>query len=162
MKAAASIRCAEKANVDLGSWTRGKRMPKTAFRLRKPYPVPRAWVWRIISFECAGEPYKVLLKARPERHDFMAMLVHDEGEPTVLCRVEHHGSHPGWHIHYQAERPFSSGVVVAPHMRKRRCGQDVDFGPSVVSQFDAWAVTFAAHLFGLRRGGEDENGLGIP
>ncbi len=159
MRATPYIRSASKTDLKVGPWQSGKRLPKTAIRTKRPYPVTGKWTWRLISFTCGGEPYKVLLKHRKERQDFMAMLVHDGVEATVLCRVEHHGSHPGWHVHYQPNSPFVAGVVRTPNEKRKDCGQGSSFGTKVLSEFDTWAMTVASQLFGLTSESEDDLGL---
>ncbi|WP_283177882.1 hypothetical protein [Gemmobacter sp. 24YEA27] len=122
-------------------------MPKTCIKTKAPYVLAGSWSWRIITFNAEGHPYSILLAHRAERGDFLAMLVHAGKEATMLCRVEHHGSHPGWHVHYQAERPFLTGVTNFPRLRKRDCGGDTSFGPNMVSGFEAWAISVADRLF---------------
>lgn len=146
MQSAAWIRLANKDDVNTGSWKTG-RMPKSAIRTKAPYVLSGSWSWRIITFSAKGENYTILVAHRAERADFMAMLVHAGSEATVLCRVEHHGSHPGWHIHYQAERPYVRGVTNFPRWRKRDCGGDSAFKADVLSGFEPWAMTVANKLF---------------
>lgn len=159
MKSAAFLRRARKTDVDWGKWESGRPMPKSALKLRKPYPVSGKWTWRLVRFSVDGDRYTVLLKHRKGRQDFMAMLVREtEGEPgSVLCRIEHHGSHPGWHVHYQAHAPFVSGVVRMPGERRRDCGVDSAFEANVVVEFNAWAMTLAERLFNLRE--DQDKGL---
>lgn len=146
MRSAAWIRSSEKENVDTGSWKTGK-MPKTVIRTKAPYQLSGSWSWRVVTFSTDGENYALLIAHRAERADFLAMLVHAGSESTVLCRLEHHGSHPGWHVHYQAERPFIRGVTAFPRWRKRDCGRDSAFKADVVSGFEPWAMTLANKLF---------------
>lgn len=154
MKSAAWARAADKIGVNTGAWKTG-RMPKTIIKTKGPYALSGSWCWRVITFQAGGQPYLVLLAHRAERGDFLAMLLHSGKEATMLCRVEHHGSHPGWHVHYQAERPFITGVTNFPRLRKRDCGGDSSFGPNMITGFEAWAVTVAERLFkfGAREGG---------
>lgn len=106
-RGAAWVRSAEKEQVSIGTWTTGKKMPKTTFPLRgnQAYRLAGTWTWRLITFVAASENYRVLLAYKADKQEFMAMLGHLVGrEMTVLCRIEHHGSHPGWHVHYQPYR----------------------------------------------------------
>ena len=146
MRSAAWIRSADKTDVNTGSWKSG-RMPKTIVRTKAPYVLSGSWSWRVVTFKFEGDDYTLLIAHRAERTDFMAMLVHVGQEATILCRLEHHGSHPGWHVHYQAQRPFVSGVTTFPHWRKRYCGGDSAFKADVVSGFEPWAMTLANRLF---------------
>lgn len=154
MRSASGIRQAPKAGVDLGLWKTGQKFPKNGLNLRSPYPVTGQWSWRQIRFQAGDDRYSILIKCRPERLDFMAMLVHCGQPDTVLCRVEHHGSHPGWHLHYQCKRPFFQGVVSFPDMRRRGCGHTQDFGSKRVTGFEAWAITFVVKAFGLEEKGQ--------
>lgn len=146
IKSAAWVRAADKSDVTVRPWKTG-RMPKTIIRTKGPFTLSGSWCWRVINFSIRPNDYTVLLAHRAERADFMAMLFHNDKEATLLCRVEHHGSHPGWHVHYQSERPFITGVTNFPRLKKRDCGGDSGFGTPVVSGFDAWAMTLADKLF---------------
>lgn len=151
-RGAAWVRSAEKEQVSIGTWTTGKKMPKTTFPLRgnQSYRLAGTWTWRLISFVAASENYRVLLAHKADKQEFMAMLGHLVGrEMTVLCRIEHHGSHPGWHVHYQPYESKQSGVVIGADARKRPCGRDSRFGTDVVSGFDDWAISVAHSLFNL-------------
>jgi len=160
-KGAAWVRSAGKDQVSTGNWTTGKKMPKTAFPLRSnhSYRLAGTWTWRLISFAVSGEQYRVLLAHKAEKQEFMAMLGHlVDRDMTVLCRIEHHGSHPGWHVHYQPNETKQSGVVIGADARKRPCGGDSRFGTDVISGFDDWAISVAHSLFKLphARGDSDE------
>lgn len=148
MKSAFMIRLADKNNLTVGSWKHGK-MPRTVLKTKGAYQLAGSWSWKTITFDSDGEPFIILLAHRADRQDFMALLAHNGKESTILCRVEHHGSHPGWHVHYQAERPYVSGVTNFPHWHKRDCGSGVGFGTNMVSGFEAWAMTSASVLFGI-------------
>lgn len=126
-------------------------MPKTAFPFRSnSYRLAGTWTWRLISFVIGSESYRVLLAHKADKQEFLAMLGQlVDGEMTVLCRVEHHGSHPGWHVHYQPNELKQCGVVIGAGTRKRRCGRDSRFGTDVASGFDDWAISVAHSLFNL-------------
>lgn len=124
-KGAAWVRLSEKEDVSTGSWNKGKKMPKTAFPLRPShaYQLAGTWSWRMVSFSAGGEKYRVLLAHKYEKQEFLAMLGRiDSREMTLLCRVEHHGSHPGWHVHYQPFEKKQSGIIRGADERRRLCG----------------------------------------
>ena len=159
-RGAAWVRSAEKEQVNLGTWATGKKMPKTTFPLRasQSYRLSGNWTWRMISFVVASESYRVLLAHKADKQEFMAMLGHLDGkEMTVLCRIEHHGSHPGWHVHYQPNLSKQSGVVIGADVRRRPCGRDSRFGTDVLSGFDDWAISVAHNLFNLPHASGDNN-----
>lgn len=155
MRSAAWVRSAEKTDVRTGSWKTGK-MPKTIIRTKGPFVLAGSWCWRVITFSVGEQTHTILLAHRAERADFMAMLFHSGKEATLLCRVDHHGSHPGWHVHYQAERPFQTGVTNFPRLKKRDCKGDSGSWPNVVTGFDRWAMTLADKLFLFET---DEDGM---
>lgn len=158
---AAWVRSLEKETIHPGKWTSGKRMPKEAFPLRpsQPYRLAGTWTWRVISFLAKGDEYRVLLAYKADKQEFLAMLGRLAGrEITVLCRVEHHGSHPGWHVHYQPGRVKQSGVVVGADLKKRACGVNSGFGTDVLSGFDDWAISLGHSLFKLPHAGGDAYG----
>jgi hypothetical protein len=147
----------EKTDLDLGTWATGKRMPKSAFPLRpnQAYRLGGAWTWRVISFALDGRYYRVLLAHQSDKQEFIGMLGRlEEGVMTVLCRIEHHGSHPGWHVHYQPYFEKQVGVVRGADEKRRDCGRGVKFGTDVLSGFDDWAISIAHTLFKLPRRGE--------
>lgn len=151
-RGAAWVRAADKKHLNTGSWKTGKKMPKSSFPLRgsQSYRLPGTWTWRIISFVSDSESYRVLLAYKAEKQEFIAMLGHIVGrDMTVLCRIEHHGSHPGWHVHYQPYREKQSGVVRGADEKKRSCGGDSRFGTDVTSGFNDWAISVAYSLFDL-------------
>ncbi len=80
-KGAAWVRLSEKEDVSTGSWSKGKKMPKTAFPLRPShaYQLAGTWSWRMVSFSAGGEKYRVLLAHKYEKQEFLAML----GRPPV-------------------------------------------------------------------------------
>lgn len=151
-RGAAWVRSADKGEISTGKWTKGKKMPKTAFPLRgsQAYRLSGTWTWRLISFVAGKEDYRILLAHKDEKQEFMAMLGKLlDREMTVLCRVEHHGSHPGWHVHYQPFEKRQSGVIRGADEKKSTCGRGSRFGTDVVSGFDDWAISVAHNLFNL-------------
>lgn len=149
-------RAGEHRNVDDGQEDAQDHVP---LRGNQAYRLAGTWTWRLITFVAASENYRVLLAYKADKQEFMAMLGHLVGrEMTVLCRIEHHGSHPGWHVHYQPYESKQSGVVIGADARKRPCGRNSRFGTDVVSGFDDWAISVAHSLFNLphARGDSDE------
>lgn len=149
----AAIRDAPKRDVDLGRWSTGKKMSRSSFPIRRgaPYRLSATWTWRVIRFTCAEEPHRLLVAFRPDLHEYRAMLVRDHPDgDVVLCRLEHHGSHPGWHLHYQPFREKQAVAIRTLSERRRNCDADGAFGGGMVSTREAWALTVALDVFGLR------------
>lgn len=160
-KGAAWVRSSEKQIMNAGRWASGKKMPRDSFPLRpsQAYRLPGTWTWRVISFSVRGDEYRVLLAYKADKQEFRAMLGRlTDREMTVLCRVEHHGSHPGWHVHYQPQKIKQSGVVIGIDIKKRACGLNSRFGTDVVSGFDDWAISVGYKLFKLPHAGGGANG----
>ena len=112
----------------------------------------------MVSFSAGGEKYRVLLAHKYEKQEFLAMLGRiDSREMTVLCRVEHHGSHPGWHVQYQPYEKKQSGIIRGADERRRLCGRGSRFGTDVVSGFDDWAISVAHNPFNLPHASGDRN-----
>lgn len=154
------VRAARKEQVDMGRWVTGKRMPPRAFPMRAPYRLGSAWTWRVISFVAGRAEYRILVAYRADRHEFIAMLGHlADKEMTVLCRVEHHGSHPGWHVHYQSDKIKQSNVVRSVGERRRSCGGAGSFGTNMAHGFEGWAISVASDLFRLNRVQGEDGGL---
>ena len=160
-KGAAWVRSAAKEQVNTGVWITGKKMPKTAFPLRgtQSYRLAGTWTWRLITFVAESCDYRILIAYKADKQEFRAMLGVLVGkEMTVLCRIEHHGSHPGWHVHYQPGLSKQSGVVIGADEKRRSCGQAEIFGAGVASHFEDWAISIAHSLFNLPHAKGDDNG----
>lgn len=154
------VRSAEKTHVNTGSWNTNKKMPKASFPLRgsQSYRLAGTWTWRVVSFSVGSDQYRILLAHKAKKHEFIAMLGHLEGrDMTVLCRIEHHGSHPGWHVHYQPRASKQKGVVRGVDEKKRSCGGDARFGTDVETGFNDWAISIAYDLFNLPQPGGESN-----
>ena len=149
---AAWVRSQDKANIELGNWNRSKRMPKSAFPLRinQAYRLPGTWTWRVLKFDVDEFQYRVLLAYKLEKQEFIAMLgLFVKDDTTVLCRVEHHGSHPGWHVHYQPGFSKQSGVIRGLGERKRNCDKTSGFNNALVQGFEDWAISVSIGIFGI-------------
>jgi hypothetical protein len=91
-----------KTITDAGSWKAGTKMPKTVFPLSRAgsFKVTSRFNWRVISFECMGEKFKLLVYYRTDIESFHADLGREVGgDMLVMARYEFHATHPGWHMH---------------------------------------------------------------
>ena len=152
-RSAAWVRSAGKREISWNAWTTGKKMPKSAFPLtnRRAYQLAGTWTWRTGIFLIAEEEFRILLAYKVDKQEFLAMLGRvDPDGTTVLCRVEHHGSHPGWHVHYQPFRTQQTGVIRSADEKRRPCGKGARFGTQVSQEFKNWAMTIATELFKLK------------
>ena len=150
-----NLRGEAKTEVRLGSWNSGK-MPKTAMPLSKQrhrsYKLGNQWRWRLVNFLCEGRSFRLLIAHDSEKEQFLAMLGEDtNGDTKVVASIEHHGTHPGWHIHFCFEKMSSvpSGVVRGPWVRKKRCGKHASFlGKGV--DFESWVFSQVCEAYGIK------------
>lgn len=147
-----AFRAAAKVIEDPGRWTEGRKMPKTAFPLTsgRSYTLGAKWRWRIVKVSVGCARYHILIAFQMKRQEFIAMLgeARSGGLTRILCRVEHHGSHPGWHVHYQQCAPWSDAATAGPAFAKRACPSPV-FPREEPPMVDSWAYEVAAQLFDL-------------
>ena len=72
----------------------------------KTKPIPSGWKWR--SAKATGESgeYVLLGLCNPNRDKWQAILMKlaDDGGASAVGRFEHHGSHPGLHVHAHCQR----------------------------------------------------------
>lgn len=56
--------------------------------------------WRLIRFTALGGEFRLLVAFRQDVPEFKAHLgLVGDGDLTMLCTWEYHGTHPGWHFH---------------------------------------------------------------
>lgn len=152
------LRRASKCNINLGKWSSGS-MNKAAFPLSKArtrfYRLGQAWTWRVVSFEAGSEVYRILVTFRTDKEQFQAMLglVEARGDTKVIARLEFHGTHGGWHLHYAAGdlAKVPSGIRVGPWLKMHDCVRHETFGLSHDLEDDAKskAMTIVADVFRL-------------
>ncbi len=153
------LRRANKSNIRWGSWGSGS-MTRTAFPLsrarRRFYRLGSAYTWRVVTFDAGDYQYRLLVAYRTDKEQFSALLgVTDDSEDTkIVARLEFHGTHGGWHIHYASDELESvpSGVRCGPWVKRHDCGGHENFGLSASSSDDAnrKAMTIVADVFRLR------------
>lgn len=93
-------------------WQRTDLQPRHAPIFPKTTPIRAGWRWRSARASGAGGQYVLLAKCNPPRDNWQAFLIVtlDEGA-SVVGRFEHHGSHPGLHVHAHCQR---SGIETGP------------------------------------------------
>lgn len=138
-------------------------MSRTSFPLSKArtkfYRLGSAWTWRIITFSAEGYEYRILVAYRTDREQFFAMLgVTDSvGDTKLVARLEFHGTHGGWHLHYASDEMATvpAGVRSGPWVKKYDCSKQGKFGLPHGSDDEAKskAMTIVADVFRLRVGG---------
>ena len=108
---------ADKRITDGGEWKRRQKMPKNYFPLskNKSYQIPAKWdAWRVVRFNALGCYFRLLIAFDAGYEEYRGWLARERGADMVLlARLEHHGSHPGWHCHANCDDPSmqTPGVV---------------------------------------------------
>jgi len=112
-----------------------------SFRVRSSYN------WRIVTFECLGNQFRLLVFYRNDKQEYEAWLGMVDGSDTkVLARLEFHATHPGWHLHTNCEtNDTPSGRIGGNVHRSRLTSRRSDFG--VID--DAKALLIATEAFGV-------------
>jgi hypothetical protein len=149
-----NLRGQAKQRLSLGTWTGGK-MTRSAFPLSKAaskfYRLGALWTWRVITFESGGSNYRILVAYRTDKEQFQALLGLDvAGDTKVVARLEFHGTHGAWHLHYASE-PLGvvpSGIRSGPWVRRHECKKHGTFGLSGTGA-ESKAMTIVADIFGL-------------
>lgn len=120
---------AEKTLVDGGQWS-DKRMPKTGGK----FPLSKSrnfrvgasgWRWRVVQLEAGGRAYRVLIMYHLAKQNYLAVVGTPVGSDLLVLGVlEHHATHPGWHVHASCKPPGSSdsGRMRYDSMRKASSG----------------------------------------
>jgi hypothetical protein len=98
-----------KTDVSISEWREG-HIPRERFPLSrvrsKSYKLGPDYKWRVISFDCLGDSFRVLVvfnEAKQIYRSTLAVEIRQSGraanELAVLCQHEYHASEPGWHCH---------------------------------------------------------------
>jgi hypothetical protein len=87
-------------------WSTKDMPPRHAPIYSKTKPIRAGWQWR--SGQITGEDgtsYVLVAECNPRRDNWKAVLILETaGGAAVVARFEHHGSHPGVHVHAHCER----------------------------------------------------------
>jgi hypothetical protein len=73
----------------------------------KTKPIRGGWQWRSVTASgTAGREYVFLTQCNPAKDNWKAWLIFKtpKGEPSLVSRLEYHGTHPGLHVHAHCER----------------------------------------------------------
>ena len=87
--------------IDAGKWETGK-MPKSAFPLSKnnSLRLGTGWHWRVIRLTYGEELCRILIAFHEGKQNAFAYFgIESGGDTRVVCSLEHHSTHPGWHVH---------------------------------------------------------------
>lgn len=156
-----SVRAATKTSINWGKWEKGK-MSKSTFPLSKArtkfYRLGNAFTWRKITFCAKGYQYRLLVAYRTDKEQFSAMLgMDDAGDTKVVARLEFHGTHGGWHMHYATGSigAVPAGIRVGPWTKRRDCNSHPNFGLGNTSELaeQARVMTIISEVFGLQATG---------
>lgn len=118
-------------------WSVKDLSPRYAPIYTKTKPIRAGWRWRSSKvFGEEGNHYVLLAECNPRRDNWKAVLIIEtDGGHSVVARFEHHGSHPGIHVHADCTRggieTGASGLdnlarIPAAGMRHRRASAWTD------------------------------------
>lgn len=59
------------------------------------------WRWAHVQLDVNGAAHRIWICYHPKKENFLAVAgrVLSDGDLLVVGILEHHGTHPGWHIH---------------------------------------------------------------
>ena len=94
-----------KTLVSETAWETTDIPPRHAPIYVRSMPIRAGWKWRSSRLEAGSQDFVLLAHCNPLRDNWKATLIIalDE-EVSVVGRFEHHGSHPGLHLHSHCER----------------------------------------------------------
>lgn len=154
-----NLRGTAKTDIMLGSWSTTK-LPRTALPLSKSkgrgYKLGTQWTWRLVTFRCQASLYRVLIAYDYGKEQFLAILGLDiEKDTKVIASIEHHGSHPGWHVHFATEdaNTIPSGIIRGPWVRRKACSIGKPY-TSDERQFQAQVFSNVCMAYGLQNASE--------
>src|SRR5262249_9727610 len=92
-----------KTDIHLSEWKSG-HIPRATFPLsrvrEKSYKLGPEYKWRVVSFDCLHQSFKILIVFNDGKQIYRATLAMEvERDLVVLCQHEFHASEPGWHCH---------------------------------------------------------------
>jgi hypothetical protein len=89
-------------------WQINDLTPRHAPLFPKTTPIRSGWKWRSANVTGTNGEYILLVKCNPRRDNWQAILMklilNDTMSASAVGRFEHHGSHPGLHIHTDCQR----------------------------------------------------------
>lgn len=86
-------------------WKTSAIPPRESGIFPKSKPLGKGWKWRACQAHGFSGNYNCLVQCNPDKDNWKGWLVlgTDHG-PSIIARLEHHGSHPGLHVHSSCER----------------------------------------------------------
>ena len=106
MRVRGIVRSRKTIGDDLSKWTDRDLPPRNAPIYPRSKPMRAGWKWRSSKVRGHDDTAFILLaEANSRRDNWKAILiVQTDGGHSVVARFEHHGSHPGLHIHADCNR----------------------------------------------------------
>ena len=87
-------------------WREDDLPPRHSVIYEKTRPMRGGWKWRSVTAKSNKGEYVLLAQCNPRKDEWKAWLIYktEEGSPSVVSRLEFHGSHPGLHVHAHCAR----------------------------------------------------------
>ena len=98
------------AGSDTG-WLTGAVPPRHAPVYVRSRPMGRGWMWRSMAVSSEECEYRLFVQCHPSKDDWKAWLIEVNDASSVVCRLEHHGSHPGRHVHADCSKERPDGPL---------------------------------------------------
>jgi len=119
------------------NWQTRDIQPRYAPVFPRTKPNRAGWRWRSARVSDGNETFILFVECNPGRDNWKALLIriHNDSGASAVARLDHHGSHPGLHVHVDCERSgIETGVqLLGETQRLPRAG-----GDSYIRRKNAW------------------------
>ena len=96
---------ARKTLVSETTWDTSGIPPRHAPIYTRSKPIRAGWRWKSARLKTDAQSFILLAECNPLRDNWKVMLlINVDDEVSVIGRLEHHGSHPGLHLHSHCDR----------------------------------------------------------
>ena len=88
------------------NWRSDDLQHRHSWIFEKTKPIRAGWIWRSVTAQGAQREYIFLTQCNPAKDEWKAWLIVKtaSGQPSLVSRLEYHGSHPGLHVHAHCDR----------------------------------------------------------
>jgi hypothetical protein len=88
------------------NWKEEDLPPRYSGIFEKTKPMRADWKWRSVQAKSEKGEYIFLTQCNPKKDEWKAWLICKlaNGKPSIVSRLEYHGTHPGLHAHVHCDR----------------------------------------------------------